>query len=186
MQNSQPMLASQGINQPLLLGTSQGQQFVLAAPQQSMQGTSLLLPFQTAMGTSPQSLLNIQPQTVQGTIQGTGQQSVLKNAPGNQTVQTPAKDSNSANQNKKSAEKGVNSKPAMIFTLGTSKLPPEEQLKKFIHCKQAPVDQNYYVIANKGMKNEMTFFIEPKKAKKNKQPENQVKGWLDNICIYVW
>lgn len=69
-------------------------------------------------------------------------------------------------------------KAGMVFTLGSSTLPVEEQLKKFVSSAMAPRNRAYYVVVNKGEKNERAFFIEPnKKGKSSETLESKaVKG----------
>lgn len=61
-------------------------------------------------------------------------------------------------------------KSEMVFMLGSCTLPVEEQLKKFVNSAQAPRNKAYYVVVNKGEKNEKAFFIEPNKKGKSKAP----------------
>ncbi|XP_060585368.1 uncharacterized protein LOC132741255 [Ruditapes philippinarum] len=59
-------------------------------------------------------------------------------------------------------------KADIVFTLGSSTLSAEEQLKKFVSSSQASRNQAYYVVVNKGEKNERAFLIEPNKKGKSK------------------
>ncbi|XP_060577445.1 uncharacterized protein LOC132734673, partial [Ruditapes philippinarum] len=67
-------------------------------------------------------------------------------------------------------------KADIVFTLGSSTLSAEEQLKKFVSSSQASRNQAYYVVVNKGETNERAFFIEPnKKGKSKPNTEKKIK-----------
>jgi len=162
-------------NQSLVLGTNQGQQILLTLPQH-VQGTNslqMIVPPASVPGTNPRSLLTTQ------VLQGASQIPIQQQ--GNQSTE---KGNNSGNS-KSYTEKGDNSESKkLIFNLTPSSLPPEEQLKKFISSKQAPRDREYYIIANKGLPSEMTFFIEPKKKGKRKPKDTQDTGKKKKLNFY--
>ncbi|XP_060598706.1 uncharacterized protein LOC132752402 [Ruditapes philippinarum] len=121
-------------------GTSQHQTILLTMPQLPVQGTNL-----------PQS----------ATIPGTSLKSDFRG--GNQLDKTNSTDGIKS-ENVSKEEK----KADIVFTLGSSTLSAEEQLKKFVSSSQAPRNQAYYVVVNKGETNERAFFIEPNKKGKSK------------------
>jgi hypothetical protein len=121
-------------------GTSQHQTVLLTMPQLPVQGTNL-----------PQS----------ATIPGTSLKSDLRG--GNQLNKT-----NSTNGIKSENVSKEEKKADIVFTLGSSTLSAEEQLEKFVSSSQAPRNQAYYVVVNKGETNERAFFIEPNKKGKSK------------------
>ncbi|XP_060580920.1 Fanconi anemia group J protein homolog [Ruditapes philippinarum] len=121
-------------------GTNQHQTILLTMPQLPVQGTNL-----------PQS----------AAIPGTSLKSDFRG--GNQLDKTNSTDGIKA-ENVSKAEK----KADIVFTLGSSTLSAEEQLKKFVSSSQAPRNQAYYVVVNKGETDERAFFIEPNKKGKSK------------------
>ncbi|XP_060558497.1 Fanconi anemia group J protein homolog [Ruditapes philippinarum] len=121
-------------------GTNQHQTILLTMPQLPVQGTNL-----------PQS----------APIPGTSLKSDFRG--GNQLDRTNSTDGIKS-ENVSKEEK----KADIVFTLGSSTLSAEEQLKKFVSSNQAPRNQAYYVVVNKGETNERAFFIEPNKKGKSK------------------
>ncbi|XP_053375442.1 Fanconi anemia group J protein homolog [Mercenaria mercenaria] len=132
-----------------LPGSSQQHKIVFNIPPQlPVQGTSLL---------QNQILLSPSQAALQGTslnpdIKGGNQQSSLNFPVGEKKENVPKEEK----------------KTDMVFTLGSSSLSAEEQLKRFVSSSQAPRNQAYYVVVNNGEANERAFFIEPNKKAKPK------------------
>lgn len=172
----------------------------LPTPSQTILGTNqsvlLNVPGQTQPVAGSQMLLMVPPPASQGSAQlGTSQPQtasflVSGQQPKQQSLLNPERNqcfgSNSKTHGGQTAEKASNpvssttkgekSSPTLIYSLDTSTLPPEEQLKKFITSKTAPKDMAYYVVVNKGQKTEVTFFIEPDKKGKSKPKKPEQTG----------
>lgn len=131
-------------------GTSHQQEVLLTVPPMVVQGTSLL-----------QNQLFTQPQ-------GTNQQNGIAKG-----LNQSGKGDNSSgekNEHASTEEKNVE----MVFSLGSSSLPAEEQLRRFVNCGEAPRNKAYYLVVNQGEATERAFFIEPTKKGKSK-PDTEKK-----------
>ena len=102
--------------------------------------------------------------------------------PCNGKPESKASNSDHKNDSKGSHSESSNAgsddgKPNKVYQLTPNSLPPEEQLKAFLSSKLCPKDHAYYVVVNKGQKDEATFLIEPNKKGKSKQSKSKDEGW---------
>ena len=154
--------ATQAAGQQIVLnmsGTNLQQNILLTVPQLPVQGTSSFF---------------------QPVIQGTSLMSDIKG------VNQADKTNSTVDVKTKSAAK-EEGKADKVFTLSSSTMSAEEQLKKFVSSSDAPRNQAYYVVVNKGQTTERAFFIEPNKKGKSKPKTEKMadSGKYSKIALFL-